>query len=295
MADQMITTQLVNFHGDQLEACRSGDQVYVSIRRMCECLGLDVRSQHRKLAAQPWAVMVNMTTTGADGKCYEQSMLLLDHVPMWLAGISQNKVAEEVRPKIVRYQRECCEVLRRHFFGETNDLVPAIRLLADQVKHSNEIACQSNDMTRHSNELVRQALDETRRSNDWCMTVINELSRRSTTQLEKEVERQLQAKIGGYRQVSVRNTWKVDLQTNSEIIEIKYWRDWKHAIGQINTVARYFDQDRRIHLFWRPTENPPPASKRQFIETQCRYQGIICTWHEWELPKTQIQSFLPFE
>lgn len=35
---------------------------------------------------------------------------------MWLANIHENKVKEEVRPKLVRYQQECAKVLADHFF-----------------------------------------------------------------------------------------------------------------------------------------------------------------------------------
>jgi hypothetical protein len=44
-------------------------------------------------------------------------MLHLDSFPMWLATIESSRVAEHVRPKLVKYQKECARVLRDHFFG----------------------------------------------------------------------------------------------------------------------------------------------------------------------------------
>lgn len=112
-----MTFEIVPFQNDQLEALRDGADVWVSLRRMCEALGVDMKSQHRKLAAQPWAVMVMKTTTGPDGKTYATSCLHLDSVPMWLATIAPSRVAEPVRAKLRGYQVECARVLRDHFFG----------------------------------------------------------------------------------------------------------------------------------------------------------------------------------
>lgn len=79
-------------------------QVYVSIRRMCECLGLAVSSQLQRLRRQAWSTVFEMNTVGADGKDREQSMLLVDHVPMWLAtaflvGSAQRLIVELTTPR----------------------------------------------------------------------------------------------------------------------------------------------------------------------------------------------------
>lgn len=112
--------ETIPFHGAHIEAVRAGETVWVSVRRMCEALGLDTSSQHKKLYDRdrsPWAVTVMMTTTGPDGKNYESFCLDLESVPMWLATIDTSRVAEHVRPKVILFQREAAKVLRDHFFG----------------------------------------------------------------------------------------------------------------------------------------------------------------------------------
>jgi hypothetical protein len=111
--------QNVSFDGDALQAVQHDDgRVYVVLKRACEALGIDDRSQREKLKEKPWAVGVLITSTGPDGKNYEAFCLDLDSLPMWLATIDAGRVAEHAREKLIRYQRECARALRDHFFGQ---------------------------------------------------------------------------------------------------------------------------------------------------------------------------------
>lgn len=102
----------VPFYGDEIEAVHDGQDVWVSVKRMCENVEIAYQSQHEKLKNKAWAVV-----TGPDGKNYEMLMLHLDSVPMWLATVEPSRVREDIRPKLVAYQKECARVLRDHFFG----------------------------------------------------------------------------------------------------------------------------------------------------------------------------------
>lgn len=128
----MPNIEKFNFHGDDLDVARDGDGVWVSVRRVCEALGVSVQSQSEKLAAKPWAVVRLILMTGPDGKNYETSCIHLDSLPMWLATIEPGRVGEGVREKLVRYQREAAAVLRDHFLGRRG-AAPDISLLARMV------------------------------------------------------------------------------------------------------------------------------------------------------------------
>lgn len=106
----------VNFHGDTLDAVRDGDKVWVSLRRCCENLGLDLETQRRKLRGKAWAVTGEMPATGPDGKSYVATCVDLDTLPGWLFSIDARKVKEQVREKLAQYQREAARVLADHFF-----------------------------------------------------------------------------------------------------------------------------------------------------------------------------------
>lgn len=128
--------QLFNFRGEALEVSKQGDDLFVSVRRVCEALGIDPRTQGRKLASTEWANVVEMTVwVGEDGRFGDDlrghhdlagqeralSMIHVDSLPMWLATISPDKVAEAARPKLVAFQKEAARVLADHFLGRRGE------------------------------------------------------------------------------------------------------------------------------------------------------------------------------
>ena len=116
MTSQLV---LVPFYGDVLEATQDdAGAIWVSLRRLCDNLGIDVENQRKKLAAKRKPVTVMITVTASDGKNYSTSMIAYRAIPLWLATISPNKVKPEVRPKLERYQDEVEQVLADHFLGK---------------------------------------------------------------------------------------------------------------------------------------------------------------------------------
>src|SRR5690606_12423802 len=124
----------VPFRGDTLDATSAPDgRVWVSIRRVCEALGMAPQVQLRKLQDKPWAVVTMMVMTGPDGKLYETSCLDLDSLPMWLATIDTRRVKGAAREKLVVYQKECARVLRAYFLGDDPDPVPPVAVSGTRV------------------------------------------------------------------------------------------------------------------------------------------------------------------
>lgn len=121
----------VDFYGDTLEAVERDGRVWVSLRRMCENLGVDVESQRRKLRDKSWATTVEITAVAEDGRQRAVTAVDLETIPLWLAGIDERKVKVEVRPKLSRYQRECARVLADHFLRRPPAATPAPRADAD--------------------------------------------------------------------------------------------------------------------------------------------------------------------
>lgn len=108
------------FHEDDLDVVRDGEKVWVALRRACENLGMDYSGQLAKLKRYDWAGM-EMISIPSPGGAQEAAFLDLEAVPMWLATIDVNRVKEEHRAKLVRYQKECARVLRDYFFGRSID------------------------------------------------------------------------------------------------------------------------------------------------------------------------------
>jgi hypothetical protein len=132
----MLAIEKVNFAGGQIYAVNQNGVVYVSIRKLCEELGIDPKSQVDKLKklaleGDDWAVAVIITSTGSDGKSYDMTCIPADSIPMWMITISPNKVDESVRVKLKQYKNEAKKVLAEHFMptSKTSD-DPVLQLLA---------------------------------------------------------------------------------------------------------------------------------------------------------------------
>lgn len=78
---EAVRFEMVRIAGDEVAAAHEYGTVWVSVRRMCDVLGLDTDSQRKRLAdpgRSPWATTVIMTGVGADGRNREVFCLDLD-------------------------------------------------------------------------------------------------------------------------------------------------------------------------------------------------------------------------
>ena len=112
------------FQGDALECIPDGDVLWVGVRPVCIALGVDDMTQKQKLGAKSWAITQMTRTKAADGREREVFCIDLDSLPMWLATIDERRVPEEIRPKLIRYQREAKKALADFFFGGFKQAVP---------------------------------------------------------------------------------------------------------------------------------------------------------------------------
>jgi hypothetical protein len=115
-----MENEIVKIHEAEFLCPRDGDNIFVAIRPACDLLGIDHSNQIRNLKNDTeffGSVVVNMTTTGSDGKRYEMTCLPLQFFFGWLAQIDHTKVKEDVRPMVIQYKLEVCNVLYNHFLG----------------------------------------------------------------------------------------------------------------------------------------------------------------------------------
>lgn len=144
-----MSTQLVRvpFNGGNLVAAIVNGVPHVSVRHVCDALGIDTRSQLRKLNSRPWAVVVKKTMPAADGKNYETSLIDRRTLTMWLATISTNAVAPEARDLLDAYQTEAADALDAYFNrggvavrpGADISSIDMLRAMLDQIE-ANQIA-----------------------------------------------------------------------------------------------------------------------------------------------------------
>lgn len=112
-----MTTITVPFYGQNLFVVDRYGEPFTPMKPIVTGMGLDWRSQFRKLTTnQRWGV-VKMTIPPVDPN--NQALCLpLRKLFGWLSTISPNKVKPELKDMVVKYQDECDNVLYKHWSRE---------------------------------------------------------------------------------------------------------------------------------------------------------------------------------
>lgn len=74
------------------------DLMAVSLKRLCEAIGVSMQGQLRNLKNWPWATVNIMFTVAEDGKQRELTMIDLRKMAAWLAIINENGTSSLIRP-----------------------------------------------------------------------------------------------------------------------------------------------------------------------------------------------------
>lgn len=92
---------------------------------------------------------------------------------------------------------------------------------------------------------------------------------------EHDVQRKLERELSGKHESCPAGV--PDLVTSTELIEIKVWKNWKNAMGQLIAYHEYFpDKNMRAHFF-----GPfPSMEKRICIITHLVKNNIRVSWEE---------------
>jgi hypothetical protein len=108
MADSQepIETLAVTFFEQPVLAARIADgTIFLSMRDLCAAVGLDARSQVRRLRAdedlRDGLQRLRVTTAGGP---QDQDFLILEFVPAWITGVNRNRASVAVRERL-RYLR----------------------------------------------------------------------------------------------------------------------------------------------------------------------------------------------
>lgn len=111
----MTELQSFDFQGDQIFLVDVSGKPHIVLRPAIEALGLSYARQFRKLETRSWATVALAATVGADGR--EREMVVVDvrTFLMLLATVDENRVAEDVRPKLIAYQAEIADAIERYW------------------------------------------------------------------------------------------------------------------------------------------------------------------------------------
>jgi len=116
-----VIVQPVQFYDDVVRSAKAPNgRIYAVVNDMCQRLGLASQMQLARIQKeelyQGFTIWVDLHTS----KKFQPKKALaldLDMVPLWLARIEANRVRPDVKPKLLRYQREVARVLRDYWSG----------------------------------------------------------------------------------------------------------------------------------------------------------------------------------
>lgn len=111
MSNQIVA---IPFHGQTVQSVEVDGKPHVVFRPLVESIGLDYRSQSRRLSGKSWAGMVKMTIPSKGGP-QETTCIDVRTLTMWLATIDENRVSEEARPLVIAYQSEVADAIESYW------------------------------------------------------------------------------------------------------------------------------------------------------------------------------------
>jgi len=126
--EDLIVAVLVHVEGQEEPA------IYVPVRAICDYLGVDWSAQRRRInrdaVLSQVVEFVAVTATKSRGNPNKLA-LPIEYLNGWLFGINANRVRDEIREKLIRYQKECYRTLWNAFrsdvlgaLGATPTLTP---------------------------------------------------------------------------------------------------------------------------------------------------------------------------
>lgn len=163
-----IEQKSVDFYGDEVTAVLIEEderrQVFVPVRPICDYLGIDWSAQYRRIERDPvlseviTPCVVVTATQGQPDQRREMLCLPLDYLNGWIFGVNANRVKEEIRENLLRYQRECYRILADAFLP-SDLVVQPIDADEQALMQLHNMALVIAATTREMLEVRRVALD----------------------------------------------------------------------------------------------------------------------------------------
>lgn len=116
----MKSIQSVSFYNQTIQVLQHNEKPYVGMKSIVENIGLDWASQFRRISNNQVlsSSIVMMTMVAEDGKNRKILCLPLGYLNGWLFGIDVNRVRPEIKDTLIKYQKECFDVLYQHFMPQ---------------------------------------------------------------------------------------------------------------------------------------------------------------------------------
>lgn len=157
-----VEQKQVVFYEDTITAVRikinTNESIYVPIRPICDYLGIAYQGQRNRINRDPvlseYIQTITIYRPEEEGSSQDMSCLALKYIPGWLFGIQVSRVKKDLQEKILRYQRECYDVLWEAFQEGRLTSDPTF----DELLQSDSEAVQAYKMIQGMLKLARQQI-----------------------------------------------------------------------------------------------------------------------------------------
>jgi len=115
-----LSEQVVKFYEDEIPVAQlSEGRVYVPVAPIAEALGLTTHGQRNRVLRDEVMAedVLNINLHGTDGRRRAMLCIPLPQLPGFLFGVDISRVRVELRDKLIRYKRECFNVLWQATIG----------------------------------------------------------------------------------------------------------------------------------------------------------------------------------
>ncbi len=159
--------KIVKFNNQQVPVFFHNEKPYVVMKPICENIGLDWRSQLKRIKRNQVLNqgVVMMTTPSVKGD-QDSVALPLGMLNGWLMGVDANKVRPEIKDTLIKYQLECYDVLYQHFMPKPRkpvDLSAYVRKDAHEA-----LALKYHCMFRQYDDMIDDLRDQVSRMENKC-------------------------------------------------------------------------------------------------------------------------------
>ena len=146
----------VNIHGNPVPTILHNGKPHVGMKALCEQMGLQWEAQLKRIKRdENLSQGMSMMDIPSNGGTQEMVCLPLDMINGWLFGIDAARVKEDIRARVLAYQRECYVVLYNYWHGKGSygTLTPA-----DEIRYLNQRLSLLQALQRSRDAVMRQEI-----------------------------------------------------------------------------------------------------------------------------------------
>lgn len=146
---------------NNVDIVATSDEQMIPIRPICEALGIDPNGQKQRIERDEILSSVACTihATGKDGKTYEMFAIPYKYTFGWLFSVDVSKVNPDAKENVLRYKKECYNVLYDHFTAPQTFLKQKQELMEQLVKEYQSLQQDFKEAKNRMNEAKNRLND----------------------------------------------------------------------------------------------------------------------------------------